>query len=69
MAAHGNEDIAHRGHRNYQETLAAELLTTSDDGPAQVVDTVQPGPQPASRWSQLSRVSYCKWCLMHKEDA
>jgi hypothetical protein len=33
IIAYGNEDIAHRGHRNYQETLATELLSVVDDGP------------------------------------
>jgi hypothetical protein len=36
ITAHENEDIAHRGHRNYQETLTTELLSVTDDGPTQV---------------------------------
>jgi hypothetical protein len=36
ITAHENEDIAHRGHRNYQETLTTELLSVIDDGPTQV---------------------------------
>lgn len=45
LLKHGNEtDLAHRDHRKYQETLTTELLTTPDDRPPQVVETIQTRP-------------------------
>jgi hypothetical protein len=49
ITTHGNEDIGHRAHRNYQETLAMELLLTPHDGLSQVVEPIVTQPQPCPR--------------------
>jgi hypothetical protein len=68
IIAHRNEDITHRGYYNYQETLATELLMTTDDGPEQVVEPRVVSPQSVPGWITLTRRSYCKWCTEHKEQ-
>jgi hypothetical protein len=40
MISFGSKDIAHRGHRNFQETLVTELLSVIDDGQVPVVEPI-----------------------------
>ena len=68
ITAHGNEDIAHRGHRNYQETLATELLSVVDDGPIQMAEPIVASPQTFPRWRYLSCTRRCVWCRENSES-
>jgi hypothetical protein len=56
------EDISHRGHHKYQETLIMELLNTPDDRPVQVLE-------PYPRWRSLPRPTKCVWCCEHQGSA
>jgi hypothetical protein len=55
LSIYGNEDIAYRGHRNYQETLATELLMVTDNGQEQVVEPIVASPQTVPGWRAFPR--------------
>jgi hypothetical protein len=69
ITAYRNEDITHRGHRVFQETLTTELLSVVDDEQEQVVEPMPARPQTVPGWRALARLSYCQWCKDHKEQA
>ena len=66
---HEHEDLDHRGHHNFQEDLALGLLAFPDDGPPQVVKTIQTSPQPWPRWIALAWPKRCVWCREHRANA
>jgi hypothetical protein len=62
MTVGRDEDIGHRGHHKYQETLIMELLNTLNDRSVQV-------PEPYPRWRLLPRPTKCVWCREHQGSA
>ena len=64
-----DKDLSHRAHHDFQEDLALGLLTIPDDGPEQVAETIQTGPQPVPRWRTLPSCKRCEWCREHPANS